>query len=390
MPYLPQEMSTGRACRSPVSDRRRVDHRRARALPGGSSWARRTGARLLVVAMLAFCGCGPKQITADLAYFPSPPAEPHAIHIKAFNELYELVSHRPSLMETLRGGSISPSVDTPAGIAYRAGHLYVCDTGMSAVHDWDLATGIARRIGTQGESVLAKPVAVAVDEVGSVYVADTGLAKVVVFDAAGREKRRLSPPERDAFKPTAVAAAGGKLYVADIAAHQIDVFATDDGRLITSFGRVGTGLGEFYFPMGLATDAGGRLFLSDMMNARVQVFDEAQRPVLSMGRPGNRYGDMGKPRHLAVGPDGVVFVADAEFARVHLFNDRGQLLMLIGGSEAETGGTLMPVGVAVATALPDSIARLVPSGFRASYYVFVTNTVGRRRINLFAIGSAGD
>jgi DNA-binding beta-propeller fold protein YncE len=382
-------MRMGPLC-SLVPAGRHAVRRRPQPLPGRATGATAAVGMLVAITLPAFSGCGAKQITADLAYFPPPPAEPHAVHIKSFNQLHELVPSRPSLLEVLRGGSISPFVDTPAGIAYRNGHLYVCDTGTNAVHDWDLRTGKAKQIGTQGETVLAKPVAVAVDEAGAVYVADTGLANVVVFDAAGREIRRLRPPPRDTFKPTAVAIHGGKLYVADIATHQIDVFSIDDGRHLTSFGRVGSGPGEFYFPMGLCTDARGRLFLSDMMNARVQVFDAAHHPVLSMGRPGNRYGDMGKPRHLAVGPDGVVFVADAEFAHVHLFNDRGQLLMLIGGREDEPGGTPMPVGVAVATELPDNVTALVPVDFRASYYLFVTNTIGRHRINLFAVGTAGE
>jgi DNA-binding beta-propeller fold protein YncE len=122
-----------------------------------------------------------------------------------------------------------------------------------------------------------------------------------------------------------------------------------------------------------------------MMNARVQVFDGQGRPVLSMGRPGNRYGDLGKPRHLAVGPDQTIFIADMEFAHVHLFDKEGRLLMLFGGAEDRPGGTPMPVGVAVARSLPDAVASLVPADFAASYFVFVTNTIGTKRIGLYAV-----
>jgi len=79
-------------------------------------------------------------------------------------------------------------------------------------------------------------------------------------------------------------------------------------------------VGQFYFPMGLATDGAGHLFLSDMMNSRVQVFDGKDHAVLSMGQTGDRYGDMGKPRQLAVGPDGVIFVADPEFGADYLLS----------------------------------------------------------------------
>ena len=81
------------------------------------------GRLLVATTLLASCGCGARQITADVAYFPPPPAEPHAVHIKSFNQLHDLVPSQPSLLEVLRGGTISPFVDTPAGIAFRDRNL---------------------------------------------------------------------------------------------------------------------------------------------------------------------------------------------------------------------------------------------------------------------------
>jgi DNA-binding beta-propeller fold protein YncE len=138
--------------------------------------------------------------------------------------------------------------------------------------------------------------------------------------------------------------------------------------------------------MGLTTTDGGNVLVSDSMNGRVQVFNASRTPVRSIGGLGDRYGDMGRPRHVAVGPDDVVFVADAAFARVHVFNMEGQLLMLLGGEEDAPGATPMPVGVAVAPSLPDELAALVPADFDAAYYLFTTNSIGRKRISLYAVG----
>ena len=188
----------------------------------------------------------------------------------------------------------------------------------------------------------------------------------------------------------AVAVHGSTIYVADIAAHSIDRFATGDGRYLGAFGQVGSKPGTFYYPMGLAATNDGSLLVSDTMNARVQVFDQASDDshthTLSFGGSGNRFGDMGKPRHLAIGPDGTIFIADAEFSVIHLYNQRGQLLMFLGGPRDEPGGTPLPRGVAVAETLPDVLASLTPSDFNAKYYLFVTNGIGYRRISLFAVG----
>lgn len=358
---------------------------------------------------LLLTGCASPAITADVSYYPPPPAVAHAVHLKSFNRLHELVTARPGFWEWLRGRSAGPWVSKPAGIAHRNSHLYICDTDANAVHDWDLATGTSRWIGASGDTILIKPVAIAVDEAGGVSVADTGRAEVVAFDPDGRTRHRLRPPGRTAYRPVAVAVASSTLFVADIAAHRVDLFSTADGRYLGGFGEIGAEPGRFYFPMGLCLDEAGRLLLSDMMNGRVQIIETGPphtgsveaagipsppataipaRPVLTFGRPGNRYGDMGKPRGLDVGPDGVIFVADPEFAHVHLFDGNGQLLMLLGGPDETHGQTPMPVDVAVARRLPHSIADLVPDDFQAAYYLFVTNTVGTRRINLFAIGTS--
>ncbi len=351
--------------------------------------------RLFLVALAALVisgglsgGCAAPRVTADPVYYPSPPAPPRVVHLKSFNRLGDLVPTRGSWLDVFRGRSPSPYVGTPAGIAYRDGHLYICDTDLNAVHDWDLATGDAKRIGTRGDVVLAKPVAVAVSNDGNVYVADTGRAEVVAYDAAGRYTRRFKPADRDAYRPVALAVHDAKLFVADIASHRIDVFATANGEHLEAFGQIGSAPGRFYFPMGLAAGREGKLFVSDMLNARVQVLDAEHQPLLSMGRPGNRYGDMGKPRHLDLGPDGTLFIADSAFAHVHLFNEQGQLLLLIGGPNDGPGSTPMPVGIAVARNLPEPLAAVVPAPFAADYFVFVTNTIGPQRINLFAVGKA--
>jgi len=341
------------------------------------------------VAPILLCllgGCASSPITADPAYFPAPPTQAHVVHLKSFNRLNELVPVRVSFVEAIRGSAISPFVNTPGGIAYRGGHLYICDTDYNVVHDWDLTAGKARRIGLREDSALGKPVAVAVDEAGNMFVADTGRGAVVIFDSGGQRTGQLSASAREQYRPVALAIRGDQLFVADVESHVVDVFSISDRKHVASFGGTGDKLGQFYFPMGVAVNGSGQFFVSDSMNSRVQMFGAGYEFMLSMGKPGNRYGDMGKPRHLAVGPDGVIYVADVEFRHVHLYNTKGQLLMMLGGPERGAGGTPMPVGVAVAESLPEGMASLVPDEFDADYFLFVSNTVGEKRIGLYAVG----
>ncbi len=49
---------------------------------------------------------------------------------------------------------------------------------------------------------------------------------------------------------------------------------TKDGKFIKSWGKLGSGPGEFRTPHSLAFDSAGRLFVADRGNVRLQVFDQ--------------------------------------------------------------------------------------------------------------------
>ncbi len=360
-------------------------------LPSRSPIGSRTLSGPGVLAMLAatgfllLSGCASSGPKADLAYYPDGPGTARVVHLKSFNRLSDLVAAKPTLAEFLRGDTISAWVGTPAGIDYRDGHLYICDTELGVVHDWNLATGRATRVGSVGEVHLETPVDVAVGAQGDLFVADTGLNAALRINAAGTTAQAMKLEDPEAFRPSSVAVRGSTLYVANIAAHTVELFDAASGAHLGKVGSPGGDPGQLYFPMGVAVD-GQELLVSEMIAARVQVFDDGGNSLRTFGQPGDRYGDMGKPRHLAVGPDHTAIVADADFARVHLFNAQGQLLLLVGGASGEIGATPMPVGVTVARELPPNITGLVPDGFEADYFFFVSNSVGSRRINLFAVG----
>jgi sugar lactone lactonase YvrE len=77
-----------------------------------------------------------------------------------------------------------------------------------------------------------------------------------------------------------------------------------DGTFVRSFGRLGSGPGEFKTPHDLAMDAQGRLYVADRGNHRIQILDQQ----------GNYLGEWkqyGRPSGIAL-RDGLVYVADSE------------------------------------------------------------------------------
>ena len=339
----------------------------------------------IYILYLGLSGCLGPHPAPQWVYFPPPPDPPRVVHLVSFNSLHEVVPPRESWVSLFRGMAAGPRVGTPMGLAWRGETLYICDTSVNYVHAWNLASGTSRSIGANGE--LKKPVAVAVDEHGTMFVADTVRGEVIAFDPAGGEIKRYQPPHPTEYRPAAVAVSGDTLYVADMTSHAIDAYSIQTGQLIRSIGEHGSSTNRAFYPSGLAVDAAGQVFVSFMMNARVQVFNSDGRLTRTFASPGNRYGSLGTPKDIAVGPDGVSFVADAQCGCIHLFDPEGRVLLVIGGHRDEPGGTPLPNGMAIATLLPEKLLDLVPVGFKVHYYVWVSNTTGQQRLALFAVGT---
>ncbi|HEA67179.1 MAG TPA: 6-bladed beta-propeller [Desulfobacterales bacterium] len=66
--------------------------------------------------------------------------------------------------------------------------------------------------------------------------------------------------------------ADGQIYVVDGVNNQIKVFDRN-GKLVSSFGRQGSGNGEFRSPLGIDIDRAGNIYIADSGNHRLQIFN---------------------------------------------------------------------------------------------------------------------
>jgi DNA-binding beta-propeller fold protein YncE len=88
---------------------------------------------------------------------------------------------------------------------------------------------------------------------------------------------------------------------------RISEFSTD-GKFIRSWGRLGSGRGEFMTPHALAFDSHGRLFVADRGNDRVQVFDQNGKFI-------EAWSQFGRPSDIYIDANDVIYVADSESGR---------------------------------------------------------------------------
>lgn len=95
--------------------------------------------------------------------------------------------------------------------------------------------------------------------------------KAVEKTAAGER-----PDDAILARPVALAFDEKAVLVADAQDCAIKVF-TKDGSFVRSIGRKGAGPGEFSFPSGVCI-SGGRIFVADKFNFRVQILDTEGKP----------------------------------------------------------------------------------------------------------------
>jgi DNA-binding beta-propeller fold protein YncE len=109
--------------------------------------------------------------------------------------------------------------------------------------------------------------------------------------------------------PSAVLiAANGDIFVAD--GHGGDTNArimkfSASGKFIKTWGKQGSGPGEFKLPHTLAIDSAGRLFVGDRPNNRIQIFDQD-------GKFLAEWKQFGRPSGVFIDKNDIIYVTDSE------------------------------------------------------------------------------
>jgi len=222
-------------------------------------------------------------------------------------------------------GSGDGQFSQAAGVAADgSGNVFVIDAAAGRVQKFDSNGTFLLKWGSSGlgDGQFANPLGVAVDAVGSVYVVDFG-GRLQKFDGNGTlltkwftfgESRgvavdvsgnvfviaggsdlnnRVDKYDANGISlafwgtggisgcgdgefdtPTGIAVdANGDVYVTDMNNHRVQKF-TNDGAFLAKWGGLGSGDGQFRFPTGIAVDANLNVFVADQFNSRIQKFGQ--------------------------------------------------------------------------------------------------------------------
>jgi DNA-binding beta-propeller fold protein YncE len=214
----------------------------------------------------------------------------------------------------------------PAGLALGvAGELYVADAEL----------GVVVRLNAQGEplavvgrGLLKRPTGLARDaRSGMLFVADTYAHDIKVFDNSGSLVRVIGSrgDGNGEFNfPTHLTFTHGELYVTDTLNSRIQIFSAEGEVLNRKFGTRGLYLGNLVRPKGVAVDNEGNVYVVESYYDSLLVFSERGDFLLPIGGTGASNGRFYLPSGVWVDAKNRVFIAD-------MFNGRVVLFQFLGG-----------------------------------------------------------
>lgn len=167
-------------------------------------------------------------------------------------------------------GYTVPLLDQPSDIALdRLGNIYVADAGNFRIVKYDPHGEPLKTWGTQGDGPgeFNFPHSIVVDGRDRIYVTDRENGRIQIFDTEGRYLDQW-----DQLGAAYVLTLGpdGTLWMTDARAGTI-LNLDLEGRILGTFGQWGKEIGDFGFGHGIALSKDGTVFVSELLNWRVQV-----------------------------------------------------------------------------------------------------------------------
>ena len=124
-------------------------------------------------------------------------------------------------------------------------------------------------------------------------------------------------------------------------------FFTNDPGSIRIIGARGTGPGQFNEPFAIGVDPKGKIYVADVRNHRIQLFDPNGNFLLQWGSQGNEEGNFERPSGIVIDASGHVFISDYELDRIQKFSSQGTFLAQWGLSGKRPGEFNSPGGLAL-------------------------------------------
>jgi DNA-binding beta-propeller fold protein YncE len=215
-----------------------------------------------------------------------------------------------------------------SGVALNSkGHIFLFQRTNPMLAEYDERGNYLRSL---GDGLFTHPHGLRIDDADNLWTTDDGSHLVLKLSPAGRVLlvlgRKGVAAESDWLfnQPTDVAfAKNGDVYVSDGYGNSRVVKFDREGNFIKSWGKYGSGPGEFNLPHSVAVDAQGSVYVGDRENKRIQIFD-------ADGNFLRQWTGIGYPYGLFITPDQHVWMIDGGYDRIVELDQDGRILGELG------------------------------------------------------------
>ena len=223
----------------------------------------------------------------------------------------------------------SPENPSPGygGVAFdAAGNIYVLDTGNYRIQKFAPDRSFLTTWGGKGNDTgqFRRPAGIAIDGRGRVYISDEGWGKIEVFAEDGSwidTWSGLGTPNGLAIGPAdgdILDSRGARvIWVADLGSAVIKFSAT--GERLATWQAYGTDAGAFLRTVSVAVALYGRVYVADMDAQRVQVFAPDGTLLGDWGERGTAPGQFLAPYGVALDGQGDIYVVELDGNRIQKF-----------------------------------------------------------------------
>ncbi|MCC6680322.1 MAG: hypothetical protein IT445_05405 [Phycisphaeraceae bacterium] len=328
--------------------------------------------------------------TSQAIFYPAPPAPPRLQFLTSFADGRQTNTQSTGFSQWVvgtekpRAGQDSTRIDSPYGVAAHNGRIYICDVDRDRVQIVDF---VNKTNGVLGDAnLLNNPTNIIIADDGTRYVCDTGRRLVVVFDANDQYVRTLGDP--NTCTPLDLAIYGDHFYVTDIRDMEIEVWDRE-GKAVRTISRKGPGPDELSRVANLDVDAKGNIYVTDMLQQIVKVFNNDGNLIGAIGGRGGDIGLFARPKGIVVdSANDAVYVTDSQWDVVQVFNAKGELLLVFGEPGTEPQSMGLPATLCIDRSSIDAFRQYLDPNFEPQYLLFLTNQFGRNKIAVYAFGKA--
>jgi len=300
-------------------------------------------AGMVALSCMAICGCAILAGTDDGQGLPAGPRmrfvetlrNQESLNGEGWTE--NILSSGPTTSRLQLPNSVYAD-DFKVYVTDRSGptaRVFVFDRGARTVTILDAAKGV---------SVLA-PSGIVVDSLGVILVADSQQGSIFGYDQQGRNLYTIGKRGEFQFPAgLAIDKKRNKLYVADAHARVVKVF-DNMGMFLYDVGT-SSGPGELKYPVAVALDRTGTVYVLDGRRKRVLIYGVDGRYLRSFKLAGDdALASPLKPLGIAVDSERRVLVTDEASSDVLIYDNEGRLMVTWGKTGRLIGDFWLPAGI---------------------------------------------